>query len=188
LRGGSFVAECFPQHVIHETVARAIEQARHPLGRQKRRRERGGRRNRDHARADALDAQIFGRGKADKRGQPRHQDGIAAFPCLDDGLQPGFGILVGDLRQRSCGVVEAASFGDYAGDGAVRSKSAANITAERCRRHAERMGAAERAGIGEQPRLVSGIHQATAQRGKRSRIALGAIRCDDEFHVPLFLS
>ena len=182
------VAECFPQHGVHEAVAGAIEQARHPLGRQKRRRERGGRRNRDHPRADSLGAQVFGRGKPGKPGQPRRQDRIAAFPCLDDGAQPGLGILVGDLRQCACGLVEAAALGDYPGDGMVSTESAANIAGERDSRHAERLGAAERGGIGEQSRLVSGIHQATAQRGERARIALGTIRRDDELHEPFFLA
>jgi hypothetical protein len=55
----------------------------------------------------------------------------AAFPCLDDGAQPGFGILVGDLRERPCGVFEAASPGDYAGNGMVPTVNAANIADQR---------------------------------------------------------
>ena len=34
---------------------------------------------------------------------------------------------------------------------------------------------------------MSGIHQAPAQRGERARIALGAIRRDDDLHEPFFL-
>ena len=33
---------------------------------------------------------------------------------------------------------------------------------------------------------MSGIHQPTAQRGKRSRVALSAIRSNDKFHEPFF--
>src|ERR1700758_2838193 len=102
--GVGFLAQQPPHQAIDEFVARLVEPFWHRRRRQKRRGKRRSWRDRNEARPDRLDTEVFRRREADERSQRGDDDGVAALRGGSDLAKPAFRVGIGDVGQVANGV------------------------------------------------------------------------------------